>query len=226
MRADPKSKHGKPKRANTPPPPRKSWVKKSHAKRNLVISVAVILLVGLGIFSVSQQPAPGSAVQIASTAWKGASLTDAGTQQKFTLSQFSGKVVVLELMAMWCGSCRVQGQEIAKVAQNLAGNDQVVIVTVDVDRSENLADLAAYVRQWHFGAPNSTPPWYYATDDTGQLLASLVGTVNLHTYIPSTPTYIIDKSQSSSFTLLTHSTVDIANPARDIVAAIDKAIKA
>lgn len=210
-----------------------TWVKKSHFKRNFAILVAVSLLVGLGFFSLSQQPASGQVVQVASDAWKTATLTDARTGQDFTISQFHGKVVVLELMATWCGNCERQGQELRKVAQNMNGNDQIVIVTVDVDPNEDLNLLNQYVQRYNFGSTDSTPKWYYAVDKSGnqgQLLRGIVGSVNpasfVQTFITQTPTYIIPREQSNTFTLLTHSTVLLYNPASDIIAAVDRALKA
>ncbi len=216
------------------PPPRASWVKKSHFKRNFGIFLGVIFLVVLGFYALSQQPgSAGQFVQAATDGWKTVPLTDARTGQTFTLGQFAGKVVVLEAMATWCGNCRLQGVELRKVVQSIAGNGQVVVVTVDVDPNESLALLRQYVEQNNFGSLDSTPQWYYAADATGheaQLLKAIVGNVNpvsfVQTFITETPTYIIPKEQGNTFSVLTHSTILLYNPANDIIAAVDRALKA
>ncbi len=188
----------------------------------------MLLIIVVGAYSVSQSAAGSSArpIQVLSPAWKTAQLTDANTGNNFTLGQFSGKVVVLQFMAVYCQYCLAEAHQLVNVQQSLGGNSQangqIVIVSVDVDPNENLAQLKAYVTQNHFGAPNSNPAWYFAKDDTGQLLQSVVGSVDFSSFISQTNMYFIDKNQSSTFLTMQRTTLQDANPASDIIAAAEK----
>jgi thiol-disulfide isomerase/thioredoxin len=212
----------------SPSPQRTSWVRKSHWKRNSVILGFVLLIIVLGVYSVSQSAAGSSArpIQVLNSSWKTAQLTDANTGNNFTLNQFSGKVVVLQFMAVYCQYCLAEARQLVNVQQNLAGNSQansqIVVVSVDVDPNENLAQLKAYVTQNHFGAPDSNPVWYFAKDDTGQLLQSVVGSVDFSSFISQTNMYFIDKNQSNTFFTMVRANFQDANPASDIIAAAEK----
>ncbi len=174
----------------------------------------------------SQSAAGSSArpIQVLNSAWKTAQLTDASTGKSFTLGQFSGKVVVLQFMAIYCQFCLAEAHQLVNVQQNFASNgqaNQVVVVSVDVDKDDSLAYLKDYVSKNNFGAPNSNPPWFFAKDDTGQLLQSVVGSVDFSSFISQTNMYFIDRTQGSFLTMQRASFQD-ANPASDIVAAAQK----
>jgi thiol-disulfide isomerase/thioredoxin len=134
--------------------------------------------------------------------------------------------VVLQFMAVYCQYCFAEARQLVSVQQSFAGNaqatGQVVVVSVDVDPNENLQQLQAYVSQNHFGAPNSSPPWYFAKDNTGQLLQSVVGSVNFPSFISQANLYFINKDQSKTFLSMQRSSFQDASPASDIVAAAQK----
>ncbi len=206
---------------------RASWVKKSHWKRNSVILGFVLIVIVVGAYSLSQSAVGLSArpLQVTNSAWKTATLTDANTGNSFTLSQFTGKVVVLQFMAVYCQYCLAESRQLVSVQQGFSNNGQagqVVLVSVDVDPNENLDQLKAYVSQNHFGAPNSNPAWYFAKDGTGQLLQSVVGTVDFSSFIAQTNMYFIDKNQSGTFLTMQRTAFQEANPASDIMAAAEK----
>ncbi len=197
-------------------------------KRNVTIFLLLIFIVVVGFYSLSQSSSGASAqpLQINSSAWKNASLTDAVTDQTIKLSQFSGKTIILQFMATYCQYCLAEGHQLVSVQQSLSSNgqarDQVVIVSVDVDPNENLAQLKQYVQQNRFGAADSSPPWYYAKDTTGQLLQSIAGNVNFGSFIARTPMYFIDKQQSNSFLAMQRSLFQDASPAGDILSVVGK----
>jgi thiol-disulfide isomerase/thioredoxin len=227
-----KNKHGRARPASNPATPGSSqgthsWVNKSHWKRNSFILGAVLLMIIIGAYSLAQTSAGSSArpFQPINSSWKTASLTDANTGKNFTLSQFVGKVVVLQFMAVYCQFCLAEAHQLVSVQQSFSTNGQaaqVVIVSVDVDPNENLGQLQSYVKQNGFGAPNSNPVWYFAKDNTGQLLQSVVGSVDFSSFISQTNMYFIDKSQSGTFYTMQRTTLQDANPASDIIAAAQK----
>ena len=222
-----KNRQGKPR--PPPPPPQRttSWVKKSHWKRNSAILGFVLILIVVGAYSLSGGAAGSSArpVQVISSAWKTAPLIDANTGKNFTLDQFAGRVVVLQFMAVYCQYCLAEARQLISVQQGFSGNGQagqVIIVSVDVDPNENLDQLQSYVRQNHFGAPNSNPVWYFAKDTSGQLLQSVVGAVDFSSFISQTNMYFINKSQSNTFYSMQRTSFQDSNPASDIIAAAQK----
>ena len=224
-----KHKNRQGKSRPTPPPPQRttSWLKKSHWKRNSAILGLVLILIVVGAFSLSGSAAGSSArpFPVLSSGWKTASLTDANGGKNFTLGDFAGKVVVLQFMAVYCQYCLAEARQLGTVQQSFSNNgqaDQVVVVSVDVDPNENLARLQSYVSQYHFGAPNSNPTWYFAKDDTGQLLQSVVGTVNFSSFISQTNMYFINKDQSNTFYTMQRTAFQDANSAGDITAAAQK----
>ncbi len=224
-----KQKPGKKSTPQASPRPYKAtFVKKSHLKRNLGVLVAIIFLVVIGVYSFAQSSAGASArpIQIANSAWKTAPLTNAATGQSFTLSNFTGKVVVLQFMATYCQYCLAEGHQLISVQQSLSGNSQaagqVVMVSVDVDKYEDLATLKNYVQQNSFGAPNSNPAWIYAKDATGQLLQSIAGSPDFGSFISLTNMYFIDHQGSNSFLTMQRNSIQYANPASDIVAVVNK----
>lgn len=224
-----KRKNGQGKLRSPPQEPQRtgSWVRKSHWKRNSFILCLALIIVIVGAYSLSQSAAGSSArpIQVLNSSWKTAPLIDANTGKNFTLGQFAGKVVVLQFMAVYCQYCLAEAQQLVSVEQSFAGNGhaaQVVLVSVDVDPNENLAQLQSYVNQNHFGAPNSSPIWYFAKDSTGQLLGSVVGSVDFSSFISQTNMYFINQNQSNTFYTMVRTSLQNANPASDIVAAAEK----
>ncbi len=185
-------------------------------------------MVIVGVYAVSQST-PGSSARpflVTNSAWKTAPLQDPVTGQTFTLSNFTGKIVVLQFMAIYCQYCLAEGHRLVTVQQNLAQDSRasggVVIVSVDVDPNENLAQLKQYVQQYGFGNANSNPAWRYAKDATGQLLESIAGNVNFGSFISLTNMYFIDRQQTNNFMTMQRSLTQDANPASDIIAVVNK----
>jgi len=223
-----KNRHGKSRPSPAQLPVRStSWVKKSHWKRNSFILGVGLLIIILGAYSLSQTSAGASShpIQVPNSEWKNAPLIDANTGKNFTLDQFAGKVIVLQFMAVYCQFCLAESHQLVNVQQSFSTNGQagqIVMVSVDVDPNENLGQLQAYVRQNHFGAPNSSPAWYFAKDTSGKLLQAVVGSVDFSSFISQTNMYFIGKTQSTTFYSMQRTTIQDANPASDIIAAAQK----
>ena len=231
MKANSKTRQKQGKKITSQPTQRlhkATFVKKSHFKRNLTVLAGIILLVVVGIYALSQSSAGASArpLVITNSVWKTTPLTDAFTGQTFTLSQYSGKVIVLQFMAVYCQYCLAEGHQLVSVQSTLAGNSktvgQTVIITVDVDPNENVQQLKSYAQQNGFGAPSSNPAWVYAKDASGQLLQSIAGNVDFGSFISVTNMYFVDHQLSNNFLTMTRSPLQDANPASDIVAVVDK----
>ena len=88
--------------------------------------------------------------------WLGTPLTDAHTGQSFKISDFAGKVVLIETMAVWCTNCFAQQQQIQGLHGLLGGNADFVSVSLDIDPNETPDILTKYVNA------NSGFNWRYA----------------------------------------------------------------
>lgn len=119
--------------------------------------------------------------------WLGTSLVDARTGQAFKVSDFTGKVVLVETMAVWCSNCYAQQQQIQSLHGMLAGNADFVSVSFDIDPNETPDILKKYVDD------NSGFNWVYAIAPAD--LARTIGQTYGDQYLnpPSTPILVIDR---------------------------------
>lgn len=112
-------------------------------------------------------------------------LVDVRTGEQFTLGDLSAdQPVVLEAMAIWCSTCLSQQREVVQ-AHALADFHSVGI---DVDPTEDAADLAEYAEREGFD-------WPFVKADAGlvQLLTDRYGFGV--TNPPSTPTFIVTNGE-------------------------------
>lgn len=115
-----------------------------------------------------------------------ASLTNVATGESFKISDFAGKVVLVENLAMWCPTCLKQ-QEQVKLLHNQLGEDSGLIsIGFDVDQNEKADDLKKYVESNGFD-------WIYAvpSNEIVNEIANLYGANFLNP--PLTPIFIIDR---------------------------------
>lgn len=62
------------------------------------------------------------------------------------LADFRGKVVVVNLWAMWCVPCRTEMPTLARLAQAYAGNPDLLVLPVNVDdKPDSIADARSFV---------------------------------------------------------------------------------
>jgi hypothetical protein len=118
--------------------------------------------------------------------WYKVSMTNVQTGENFTIADYSGKVVLVETLAMWCSKCFRQ-QENVKELHNLLGmRDDFVSVGIDIDPNERADALKNYVGKNDFD-------WVYsvAPTEVAREIGQLYGTQFLNP--PSTPMLIIDR---------------------------------
>jgi hypothetical protein len=105
----------------------------------------------------------GGNMMIMAPAWTGVALTDVNSNKAFKLSDYKGKVVLVELISLNCQVCQQQ-QEALKAfdAAMMSGpaQEEPVIVSLDVDAMDHAADLSNYAQKngysWSFAiAPQS-----------------------------------------------------------------------
>ena len=65
--------------------------------------------------------------------------------QEFSLSDFRGKVVILDFFMIRCAPCKAEVRELKEVLKEFGG--QVVIISISVDPSDTDKDLRDYARE-------------------------------------------------------------------------------
>lgn len=118
--------------------------------------------------------------------WFDMELTDAKTGKTFTINDYSGKVILLETMAIWCPNCIIQGAEVRKLHEALGHPENFVSISLDVDFHEDQASLKDYVSEFGFD-------WHFAVAPL--LVARALGNLYSAEYLnpPLSPMMIIDR---------------------------------
>jgi thiol-disulfide isomerase/thioredoxin len=121
-----------------------------------------------------------------SPTWLDYEFTDAVTGETFSISEFKGKVVLVETMAMWCSNCLRQQNQVKELHSYLGERDDFVSIGIDVDPNEDIGRLAGYVDQHGFD-------WLYSVAPPEVLaeIQSSLGGQFLNP--PSTPIVLFDK---------------------------------
>lgn len=154
--------------------------------------IVIILALASGITAAFLYFRSGEGVQLGENAPE-FTLTDTNGNT-FSLSDFRGKVVVLDFMATWCGPCEEEISDLKVVQQNF-GND-VVIISIDVDTSETIGELETFKDEhgatWRFAidTANISPeygvtaiPHLVIIDKNGNVRFTHIGTTSSSTLI-------------------------------------------
>jgi hypothetical protein len=135
--------------------------------------------------AVAQTPAPPAALP--DDPWRTAELRDVRSGESKVVNELvsAGALVVIEPMAIWCTSCRIQQNEAREALANL-GRDDIVYISLDVDPNETETDLARYADERDY-------PWHFtvASREVARSLAQTFGDQVLSP--PSTPKIVIDR---------------------------------
>jgi thiol-disulfide isomerase/thioredoxin len=142
-------------------------------------------------------PGPEASSPVAATAspaverpeWFDLEMVDVQTGQPFTINDYAGKVVLLETMAIWCPTCRRQGDEVARLHELLGDPEELVSVSLDVDMGENAEMLARYADELGYD-------WHFAVAPL--LVARALGNLYSAQYLnpPISPMLIVDRDGS------------------------------
>jgi len=121
-----------------------------------------------------------------SPAWLSSDLVNVKTGETLKLTDFAGKVVLVENLAMWCPTCLKQQEQIRLLHEQLGEDSGLVSIGFDIDQNEKAEDLKKYVESNGFD-------WIYAVPslEIVREIANLYGANFLNP--PLTPVLIIDR---------------------------------
>ena len=150
--------------------------------RFLLITISIALI----LFACAPVSQSTAVVASPTPEWFAMELTDAQTDETFTMNDYAGKVVLLETMAIWCPNCVVQANEVRKLHEALGNPDDLISVTLDVDYNEDQASLKEYASSYGFD-------WHFAVAPL--LVARALGNLYSAQYLnpPLSPMLIIDR---------------------------------
>ena len=161
----------------------KMWLKSFRHKVTLTLILAALLVTACGAPASLADPEPVSA----KPEWFDYELVDVQTGETFTISDYAGKVVLVETMAMWCPNCLFQANEVRKMHELLDNPDDVVSISLDVDVNEDGASLKDYREEYGFD-------WTFAI--APREVARALGNLYSAQYLnpPLSPMLLIDRN--------------------------------
>jgi cytochrome oxidase Cu insertion factor (SCO1/SenC/PrrC family) len=156
--------------------------------QRILILILIIGLLLTACSSTDQSAAPEATKEEDEIpAWFDMPMKDVQTGETFTISDLSGKVILIETMAMWCPTCLKQEKEVKMVLELLGDRDDFIIIAMDVDPNENATALKAYIQEneldWIFVIPSIEIKRDISNRYTAQLLNP-----------PTVPMLIIDRN--------------------------------
>ncbi len=118
--------------------------------------------------------------------WFNVELADVNTGETFKVSDFQGKVILIETMAVWCPICTQQQQQIRALHGQLGERDDFVSLSLDIDPNESHDILKSHVDRNGFS-------WSYAVapPEVSHEIGDLYGRSFLNP--PAAPMFVIDR---------------------------------
>jgi thiol-disulfide isomerase/thioredoxin len=93
---------------------------------------------------------PSASASASFSDWVNIKMVDVRTGNIFAISDFAGKVVLIETIAEWCPNCLFQQGETRKMSKQLGNPDDLILISLDVDLHENEASLKKYSEDFGF----------------------------------------------------------------------------
>ncbi len=129
------------------------------------------------------EASPAEAGDVAVASWQEIALTDVRTGGSFTLADFRGKTVVVDLMATWCPPCFGKLNSL-RAARSELNSDEVVFIALSVETHLDNASLASYADGGGFD-------WTFAVVSKDMLAELVAAFGRTAANPPATPHFII-----------------------------------
>lgn len=111
------------------------------------------------------------------------------------LSDYSGKVVIIDFWATWCGPCRRGIPDLVSIQKEF--KNDVVIIGISLDREKTLKDVPGFVKEYNINYPIvygddkvvvdyggiQSIPTAFVVDKNGNVADMHVGLVSKDTYV-------------------------------------------
>lgn len=78
------------------------------------------------------------------------------------LSDYRGKIVILDMWATWCQPCQYQMLELRKIYENYSRND-VEVLSIDIDERETIQQIQSFLDEFREYGYELT--WIFGRDD-------------------------------------------------------------
>lgn len=98
--------------------------------------------------------------------------------ETFSLDRYDGKLLLVDLMAAWCGPCRASMPDLVKLYNKYIGSGIFDVISVGIDENEPRADLEAF----HAGFGIT---WDFAQDHLGAIGDGYFGDTYGTGFVPS-----------------------------------------
>lgn len=93
---------------------------------------------------------PSASASASFSDWVNIKMADVRAGNTFAISDFAGKVVLIETIAEWCPNCLFQQGETRKMSKQLGNPDDLILISLDVDLHEDEASLKKYAEDFGF----------------------------------------------------------------------------
>ncbi len=162
------------------------------------VTLVLLAVFGIVLWGACAQPAPVPAPAPGSSddgiipprAWMDIELTDVATGEKFKISDFKGKPILLESFAVWCPTCLAQQRQVAQVKER--AGDAIVHISLDTDPNEDEARIKEHIER-------NGLDWYFAVSPI-ELTQALIDDFGLQMVnAPGAPVVLICEDQSTRF---------------------------
>lgn len=148
-------------------------------KKVLKISVSLLVLALLALNACTKQPKPVA----------GPSGWTTSDNQRGRLSDYKGKIVVLDFYATWCEPCRAETPHLVDLQQRL-GPQGLQVIGLNVGGEDDHAQVPEYAKEFHVPYPlvlpdddlidmylsdNQNIPQAFVIDRNGEVVRRFVG---------------------------------------------------
>jgi hypothetical protein len=153
----------------------------------VILGITGLFIAACSTFAPIMQPTATATTM--PPAWFGIKMTDVRTGQTFSISDFAGKVVLIETIAWSCYTCQEQQDQVKEMRRLLGNPKDLISVSLDVASNENEAELKDYAAKLGYD-------WYFAVAplEVVRALGNLYSAEYLN--YPLSPMLIIDRQGS------------------------------